>query len=107
MAATKTDRVLRKLAGEAWRRELERELQVLDHAFAAWRQGKLDPFKLSDVLHEFDRGPSRRLRSYYARVPARACVAQAVARGLLAPGDLPAELREDIARVAEVLHPRG
>jgi hypothetical protein len=57
--------VLREAMGEAYRRELDRELEKLAEEFARWRRGEMSPFELSDRIHQFHQGPNRELFARY------------------------------------------
>jgi len=99
---TKSERKkLRALAGEAYARELDRELQDLDSGFSDWRHKHIDAFQLSDLIHEFHQGPSRELFSQYTRLDPGFLVARAFARGLLQESEVPASLREALSSLIE------
>ena len=51
--------------GEAYERELRRELTKLDASFEAWRQGEIDSWDLCDRIHKFHNGASRELYKQY------------------------------------------
>jgi hypothetical protein len=44
---------MRRLAGIAYQRELDLELTEVYKEFKKWEKGKLDCFKLNDVIHKY------------------------------------------------------
>jgi hydroxypyruvate isomerase len=60
---------LRRLADEAYRRELDAALREVAAAFGEWEAGKLSGFALSDRIHEFHNGIARDLWHNYNYVP--------------------------------------
>jgi Tol biopolymer transport system component len=52
-------RRLRELAGIAYERELNRELDALFKCFEAWKKDEISPFDLSENIHEFHQKPAR------------------------------------------------
>ncbi len=96
---TKADRrALRKLASEAYARELHEALGDLDSAFSDWRRKHIDGFQLSDFIHEFHDGISRDLFVLYTRSDPGILVARALARSLLQAAEVPAKLRTHLDR---------
>jgi len=85
-------KILRKLASEAYARELHQALGDLDSAFSDWRNGRIDGFQLSDFVHEFHQGTSRDLYIQYTRSDPGLLVARAVARHLLKESEVPKPL---------------
>jgi hypothetical protein len=99
-AFTKSEkRTLRKLAGEAYARELHEALGDLDSAFSDWRNGRIDGFQLSDFIHDFHQGPSRDLYVQYTQTDPGLLVARAVARGLLKDSEVPKPLTSALSEV--------
>ena len=94
-------RALRKLAGEAYSRELHEALSDLDSAFSDWRQGFIDPFQLSDFIHQFHQGISRDLYVQYTRSDSGLVVARAVARRLLKESEVPPALFQALQGLIE------
>lgn len=84
---------LRELAAEAYERELGLRLADLDKSFAAWRRGELLSSGLSKEIHEFHQHTARDVWSAYQLPHESMIVARALARGILKPSDVPAELR--------------
>lgn len=75
---------LRELASLAYERELGEELSALAEHFDDWRSGNLSGRELSDLIHTFHQGPSRKIWSrYHTRaLDADILVVQAVAGDL-------------------------
>lgn len=86
--------LLRKLSGEAYRRELDGEIERLESRFKAWRKGEMSCFELSECIHEFHDGASRSLWKQYNQFKPDGSVASALARGVLKESEVPAALRE-------------
>ena len=87
---TNTERKqLRKLSGVAYERELSSELAALEGRFGEWRAGGIGPHELSDAIHEFHEGASRRLFVFYTQVDPRIVVARAIAYGILKKEEVP------------------
>jgi hypothetical protein len=84
---------LRRLAGIAYERELERELSSLLGQFQNWRNGEIDPFELSDHIHEFHEGPNRGLYNFYNRADPHMAVARALVEELLSESEVPDDSR--------------
>jgi hypothetical protein len=92
---------LRELADQAYEEELRRALTPLAEAFERWRARTASSFEISDLIHEFHQGPSRRIWGTYNALKPDALVARAVALGLLAGETLPAELAASLAQHIE------
>ncbi len=89
-------RLLRDYNAEAYERELQRELVKLDKSFAEWREGKIGSGELSARVHEYERGPSRKLFEQHNSGEQDMCVAYAIVTGILDRDKIPAELLEAI-----------
>ncbi len=91
---------LRRLRELVWERQLAESLRVLEAAFAAWRKGEINAFEVSDLIHDFYRGPRRELFNLYANNNPYA-VPGGVANGILDESELSEglleRLRDDIA----------
>lgn len=99
---TKAERKqLRKLSGVAYDRELSSELEALEGRFAEWRDGGIGPHELSDAIHEFHQGPSRKLFVFYAQVDPRIVVARAIAYGILKEGEVPSAILPKLGQMIE------
>jgi hypothetical protein len=83
---------LRKLMGEAYERELARELTKLATRFGDWQAGQIDAGELNDLIHKHHNGPSREMFNYYNNVSPSTSVARAVVEGLLAETDIPIDV---------------
>jgi hypothetical protein len=94
-------KVLRKLANEAYARELHQALGELDSAFSDWRDGHIDGFQLSAFVHGFQQGISRDLYSQYTGSDPGLLVARAVARRLLKEAEVPKSLLAALKELVE------
>ncbi len=75
-------RLMRQLVDMAYERELAQELGKLEAEFARWRRGEVNVHELSERIHQFHNGPSRRLYVIYRDDPEMA-VGSAIGRGIL------------------------
>ena len=89
-------RLLREYMGEAYERELHRELVKLDLSFAEWRDGQISSGELSYRVHQYEANPSRELYKKYNYSPHDMNVAYAIVTGILNRDEIPAELLEAI-----------
>jgi hypothetical protein len=92
---------LKRLAGEAYQQELDQELRSLALAFDSWRDGKIDCFDLSDRIHEFHDGVSRKLYAMYDQMKPEMAVGRAVAHGLVPSDEIPSGVLPEIQRCIE------
>lgn len=99
-------RHLRELAATAHERELSVELGKLETDFARWRSGEIDAHQLSESIHAFHQGPSRKLYTRYTDTDPDFSVAAAVVRGILSESDVGAEMLELLARHLSFLRER-
>lgn len=81
-----------ELAGIAYERELDQELEKLYKQFNNWRDKKINGFELNELIHGFHQGISRYLWKFYNYIDADSAVAGAVAKGLLKDEEVPEEL---------------
>ncbi len=79
----KLRRLLRQLADRAYEEELRRELEPLHEAFEQWKRRALNSFELSDLIHNFHQGPSRRLFTKHNGANHEMIVALAIVNGIL------------------------
>ncbi len=64
---TKSERKLvRKLAGIAWERQLQKALKDLAGVIAQMDAGILSPFDANEAVHQFHDGISRKLYNFYS-----------------------------------------
>jgi len=85
-------KTLRQLAETAWKRELGSHLAELGKKFDEWRDGTINAFELSDLIHEFHQKPSRRVWGIYTGLKPDELVARAVAFGFLREDEVPEEV---------------
>ncbi len=84
----------RSLAGKAYERLLNKALRELDADFSEWRAGKIDPWELSDRIHKFHDGISRRLYVLAGHNHGQTILSEAILQGEIPLEDLSAELKE-------------
>lgn len=95
---------LRDLAGIAYERELVAALETLALDLDRWRAGDLDPWGLSESIHEFYLGPNRELFNKYANSAfPDLLVASALTRGLLSKEEVAPEVLPYLEEAMEVL----
>lgn len=58
---------LQRLSSVVYQRDLDSELAKLNVRFDEWQAGEIDCFELSDLIHEFHDGVSRKLWKFYNR----------------------------------------
>ena len=92
-------RLLHEYMVEAYESELHRELAKLDRSFAEWRDGKIGSGELSNRVHQYESGPSRKLYKKYNYSPHDANVAYAIVTGILKRDEIPAELLQAISNL--------
>ena len=100
-------RRLRELGGIAYERDLSGELAKLESEFKRWRGGQISPFELSDTIHRFHQGPSRRLFSKYDGSQLEFAVAHAIHRGVITEEEAGAETIELLGRHLASLRETG
>jgi len=89
-------RKLRELRDLAYERELTTELKALEAAFDQWKENHIDSRELNELIHDFHRGPRRRLASIYEDLEPALAVARAVAYGVLAYDEVPVHLLDEL-----------
>lgn len=99
----KTKRALRELAAVAHEEELRRALRELAGHFDRWRQGDIDSFELSQLIHEFHDGEAREIWKSYDPANADMAVAGAINRGIIDRSTVPAEVLEHLSRLLTFL----
>jgi hypothetical protein len=93
---------LRKLSMKAYERELAQELSRLKEQFAGWREGKVDSFELSNIIHEFHNGVSRELYTEYMNVSPHLMVSYALVDGILSEEEIQSDVLEKLAQAIEL-----
>ena len=94
--AKATKRKMHELAELVYKRDLSRELTKLEMEFARWRSGEISPFELSERIHRYHDGVSRKLYVTYQNLPASQAIAWAIARQVLDRAEVPAEILADL-----------
>ncbi len=93
----KVKKLVREYARKAHEEELRRALVPLSEAFDSWKDSGISSDELSELIHEFNRGPSRELFKRYSGPMLALMVASAVARGILDKDNIPPELLDQLA----------
>jgi len=96
-------RLLKELAGEVYRIELDAELDKLLAQFQSWKSGQIDSWDLEEAIHKFHQGSSRRLYSDHNNLDADFIIASALKRGILPSEKIPAELLENIRGIMTII----
>jgi hypothetical protein len=94
-------RELRRLAGLAHERELTRALKRLGESFALWSEGKLEPYELNELVHDYHQGEQRDIWARYKRGNEIPTVVRALAIDLLQPEELSPRLFEELEPAVE------
>ncbi len=90
-------RELRRLAGDAYKAEMEKEVAKLEAAFKTWRDGKITVFDLDEQVHAYYSGPRKQLYAFYQmRNQPEAAVARGLAMGLIDAVQVPTEIKAKI-----------
>ena len=95
-------RQARELATAAREAELSEALRELDVLFSDWRKGRIDAFQLSDAIHQFHDGQARDLFKMYSGLAPEDLAARAIAHELVAPEQIPRDLRRALGDWIEV-----
>jgi Ca2+-binding EF-hand superfamily protein len=95
-------REIRKLSMKAYEQELAQELSQLEEQFAVWREGNIDSFELSNIIHEFHNGVSRELYKQYMNVSPHLMVAYALVEGILSEEEVQPEVLNKLAQAIEL-----
>ena len=95
-------RLLKELAGEVYRIELDLELDKLFAGFQSWKSGEIDSWDLEEAIHKFHQGPSRKLYSTHNNVEADIIIARALKRGILSSEKIPPDLLENIRDIMAI-----
>ena len=97
-------RAIRDLAALAHTRELSAELTRLESAFARWRASEIDPHELSNLIHAFHQGSSRKLFVAYSDSAPTLPVASAIARGIISESEVPEHVRDFLGPAISFFH---
>ena len=97
----KINKFIRELKMEAHEEELRRALVPLSEAFDRWKEGRTGSGELSELIHEFNRGPARKLFGQYNGPMQDLMVASAIARGILIKDDVSQELLKHLNDLVE------
>ncbi len=85
-----------ELKMEAHERKIAEHLDGLWEKFPEWKEGKICAGEPSVLIHEYDRGPSRRMFSLYNDIDPDLCVASVIAKGRIKPEEVAEEVLEAI-----------
>ena len=85
-------RELGRVAGLAYERELSVALSELEVYFQRWREGQIEPHDVSDEIHKFHQGASRKLWSRYHGVDDYLVAVEAIATGVVERQEVAADL---------------
>lgn len=89
-------RRLRELSARLYERDLKESLTPLSRKFDDWKAGKISSLQLSQLLHEYDYGESRRLWSRYDTKRHDMIVAYGFVRGFLTEADIGSDLIKEL-----------
>ena len=87
---------LQGLAGTAYERELNVELDKLLQNFGDWKAGQTDCFELSAAIRRFHDGPNRQLFVHYNTISPSISVVHALDNGILRRDEIQDEVWEYI-----------
>ena len=93
---------LRELASVVYEAELGALLGELVRSFHQWRAGTLLASELSQTIHAFHQGESRRLWSMYQTLKEPEIVARGIALGLIADDKVPHALTDKLSSLVEL-----
>jgi hypothetical protein len=100
---TRSERnTLRKLASEAYARELDAALRDLASAFTDWKAQRIDGFMLAQTIHEFHDGIARDLWGRYERLAPELAVRLALEAGVIRSSEVPTELQAKLGTRPEL-----
>ena len=86
---------------KAHEEELRRALIPLSESFDRWKEGQTGSGELSEMIHDFNRGPARELFKKYNGPMQNLMVASAIAGGVLEKDEVPRELLEQLAELID------
>ncbi|HKU36993.1 MAG TPA: hypothetical protein VJR89_02565 [Polyangiales bacterium] len=85
-------RELGRVAGLAYERELSAALSELDVYFQRWRAAEIEAHDVSDAIHKFHQGASRKLWSRYNGGDDYLVAVEAIATGVVERHEVAADL---------------
>lgn len=97
---------LRQLAGAAYQRDLDSELDKLKERFDDWQAGEIDCFELSDRIHTFHDGASRDLWKFYTGADPDLIVAHAVINKIISREEAGEDVLDQIRPLLEYYEQR-
>ncbi|TDO92001.1 hypothetical protein DFR79_10827 [Halanaerobium saccharolyticum] len=98
----KTKKEIRRLAGLAHERELEKALADLNLKFKQWEKKELDPFELDDEIHKFHNKISREIfKKYNSSDMKDHYVAIAIANGIIDKDEVAPEAYHELEFLIE------
>ncbi len=103
----KIKKLIREYARKAHEEELRRALVPLSEAFDSWKDSGISSDELSELIHEFNRGPARELFKRYDGSMLSLMVASAFAREILDRDNVPSELLEQLAEQIDFCKKEG
>lgn len=98
----KTKKEIRRLAGLAHERELEKVLADLNLKFKQWEKNELDPFELDNEIHRFHSKISREIfKKYNSYDMEDYFVAIAIANGIIDKDEVNSEAYQELELLIE------
>ena len=94
-------RRLRELSARLYERDLKESLVPLSKKFHDWKEGKITSLELSELLHEYDDGESRKLWSRYDTNRYDMIVAHGFVGGFLTEDDIGPDLIKELENVIQ------
>jgi hypothetical protein len=94
-------RLIREYGAIAHDRELSQALDDLRLKFERWKRAEISASELNDLVHQFHQGRSRNIWAKYAANRLEPALGLAIATGVLAREELPAELLLHLAGVID------
>ena len=92
----KIGKALRELVAEVYEHELAFYLNQLLTKFHEWKDEKICAGELSTLIHEYNRGPSRKMFSYYNNLDHDIIVSRAIEEGNLSTDEVSEEVLQAI-----------
>ena len=97
---------LRELASDIYETELGALLETVASSGDQWRGGALLASEMSDAIHQFHQGESRRHWTMYQSLSEDQIVARGIALGLIGDGKLPHALKEKLSHLLALFQSR-